>query len=207
MRTTPKLERCFWFILASSPVFPTSARAQAARPQAGAVLQSGTLSFSAHATVGDFVGSTSTVTGVASGDVANARGSVQTPVATLVTHNDHRDRDLRASMEVEKYPTMRFDLIRATIVSALPVNGDSTAVLLHGTLLIHGVTRAVELPATIVRGGDTIHVTSTFPLDLGDYRIDGLTKMLGLLRMNSKIQVRADLRFVATPPTAQTSSP
>jgi len=207
MRTTPKLERCFWFILASSPVFPTSARAQAARPQASAVLQSGTLSFSAHATVGDFVGSTSTVTGVANGDVANARGWVQTPVATLVTHNDHRDRDLRASMEVEKYPTMRFDLVRATIVSALPVNGDSTAVLLHGTLLIHGVTRAVELPATIVRGGDTIHVTSTFPLDLGDYRIDGLTKMLGLLRMDSKIQVRADLRFVAAPPTAQTSSP
>ena len=57
------------------------------------------------------------------------------------------------------------------------------------------------------RHADTTRVTSTFPLNLGDYQIGGLTKMLGLLRMDSKIQVRADLRFVATPPTAQTSSP
>ena len=45
---------------------------------------------------------------------------------------------------------------------------------------------------------DTIHVTATFPLDLHDYQIGGLTKMLGMLRMDPHIEVHVDLRFVAT---------
>lgn len=161
----------------------------------GAVLQSGTLSFSAHATVGDFTGSTTTITGAVTGDLQDARGWVEAPVATLVTHNDHRDRDLRASMEVEKYPTMRFTLARAT---GSPTNGGAAAVILHGALTIHGVTREVDLPATVERSAETIHVTAAFPLNLHDYRIGGLTKMLGVLRMDPHIEVHVDLRFLAT---------
>ena len=160
-----------------------------------AVLQSGTLSFSAHATVGDFTGSTTTITGAVTGDLQDARGWVEAPVATLVTHNDHRDRDLRASMEVEKYPTMRFTLTRTT---AAPPNGSVESMVLHGALTIHGVTREVDLPATVERKADTIHVTAAFPLNLQDYRIGGLTKMLGLLRMDPHIEVHVDLRFLAT---------
>ena len=171
------------------------ARAQTPSPAPAAVLQSGTLSFSAHATVGDFTGSTTTITGAVTGDVAEARGWVEAPVASLVTHNEHRDRDLRASMEVEKYPAMRFTLGRA---SRTPTSGDAGAVVLHGALTIHGVTRDVELPAALERNGESIHVTSTFPLDLNDYRIGGLTKMLGLLRMDPHIEVHVDLRFIAT---------
>jgi len=160
-----------------------------------AVLQSGTLSFSGHATVGDFTGSTTTITGAVTSDLPDARGWVEAPVATLVTHNDHRDRDLRASMEVEKYPTMRFTLARTT---GAPVDGGTASVVLHGSLTIHGVTREVDLPAVVEQRADTIHVTAAFPLDLHDYRIGGLTKMLGMLRMDPHIEVRVDLRFVAT---------
>jgi polyisoprenoid-binding protein YceI len=163
-----------------------------------AVLLSGLLSFSGHATVGDFVGSTTTVTGALVGDPTNAGGWVESPVATLVTHNEHRDRDLRASMETAKYPTMRFSLAPTTVVGLL-ATGSQIAVL-RGSLSIHGVTHDVSLPATIERGADTIRVTSTFPLDLGDYRIGGLTKMLGLLRMDPRIDVHVDLRFLASSP-------
>jgi len=173
------------------------ARGQGLPPTPLAMLQSGTLSFSAHATVGDFIGSTSTITGAVTSDLPDARGWVQAPVATLVTHNDHRDRDLRSSMEVEKYPTMRFTLAR---MSEAPASGATGAVILHGTLTIHGVTRDVDLPATVERSADTIHVTSAFPLDLHDFRVGGLTKMLGLLRMDPHIEVHVDLRFLATSP-------
>ena len=175
-----------------------TAGAQTATEAPGGVLHSGTLSFSAHATVGNFTGTTTTVTGAWSGDLSALSGWVEAPVATLVTHNDHRDRDLRASMEVDKYPTMRFDLARAATASPGARPDDTVSVTLYGTLAIHGVTRAVELPATAVRGGDTIYVRSSFPLDLGDYQIGGLTKMLGLLRMDAKIVVHVDLRFIAT---------
>lgn len=170
-------------------------RAQGAPSAPLAVLQSGTLSFSAHATVGDFVGSTGTVTGAVTGDLPDARGWVEAAVATLVTQNEHRDRDLRASMEVEKYPSMRFTLARTT---SGVVAGGTSKVVLHGALTIHGVTREVDLPGTVERSADTIHVTSDFPLDLQDYRIGGLKKMLGLLRMDPRIEVHVDLRFVAT---------
>lgn len=159
-----------------------------------AVLQSGTLSFSAHATVGDFTGSTTTITGAVTGELSDARGWVEARVATLGTGNDHRDRDLRASMEVERYPTMRFTLARTT---GEPAAG-ATPIVLHGSLAIHGVTRDVDLPATAERSADTIHVTAGFPLDLRDYHIGGLTKMLGILRMDPHIEVHVDLRFLAT---------
>ena len=175
----------------------TGAGAQTTTEPAGGVLHSGTLSFSAHATVGDFTGTTTTVTGAWTGDLSAATGWVEAPVATLVTHNDHRDRDLRASMEVDKYPTMRFDLARIASASPGGLPNGTGAFTLYGTLAIHGVTRAVELPATAVRGGDTIYVKSSFPLDLGDYHIGGLTKMLGMLRMDPKIVVHVDLRFLA----------
>ena len=97
-------------------------------------------------------------------------------------------------MEVEKYPTMRFTLARTT---GMPGSGAATVVL-HGALTIHGATREVDLPATVERNGDTIHLTSSFPLDLRDYRIGGLTKMLGFLRMGPQIEVHVDLHFVAT---------
>ena len=91
---------------------------------------------------------------------------------------------------------MRFDLTTTGAASS-GARPDSASLILHGTLAIHGVTRAVEIPASAVRGGDTIYVRSDFPLDLGDYHIGGLTKMLGLLRMDPRIVVHVDLLFLA----------
>ena len=71
--------------------------------------------------------------------------------------------------------------------------------MLRGRLAIHGVTRAVALPATVSRLGDAIRVTMAFPLDLADYHVTGLTKMFGLLRVGRTIEVRVDVRF--TPAT------
>lgn len=171
----------------------------AQRPATDAVLRAGTLSFDGRATVGNFVGTTSTVTGAitAGRDFASTTGWVEAPVATLVTGNAHRDRDLRTSMEADRHPTMRFTLSGATVVASNSSGADdSSAVIVHGALTIHGVTRRVDLPATIVRTSDTTQVTTSFPLDLTDYRIGGLSKMLGLLRMEHEIEVHVDLRFV-----------
>ena len=55
--------------------------------------------------------------------------------------------------------------------------------LLQGKLALHGVTHEVTLPGGIWKDGDALRLPSDFPLDLGDYKIGGLTKMLGMLRM------------------------
>ena len=164
------------------------------RPIPSGRVASGTLSFDGHATVGDFVGTTKSVAGQITGgaNLGAVRGWVEAPVRTLTTANGKRDKDLNKSMESSKYPNIRFELSGIT-----PRGGtaDSVAAMLHGTLVIHGVTRNVDLPATLQIQGPKARVRSDFPLKLKDYRIGGLSKMLGVLKMYDGIEVHVDLLF------------
>ena len=171
---------------------PVTAVAQ--RPLVDGQLKQGVLSFDGDATVGDFTGTTSTVSGQMTGgsDLSAVRGWVEAPVNTLKTGNGKRDRDLNKSMESDKFPTMRFDLSSVTPGVS---RGDSTAVTLGGAFTIHGVKREVTVPATVVFQAGAVHLRSSFPLNLTDYQIGGLSKMLGLLKMHPDIVVHVDLLF------------
>lgn len=167
--------------------------AQLAIP-AGTVRE-GTLSFDGRATAGAFTGTTTTVTGeMTGGGLSEVRGWVEFPVNTLKTGNDRRDRDLNKSMESEKYPTVRFELIGVTAAEPM---GDSMRVTLRGRFIIHGVTREVSVPADVTLGPDGARVRGTTPLNLKDYEIGGLTKMMGMLKMHEEIVVHLDLVFEA----------
>ena len=171
-------------------------------PAPNAVLRSGTLSFTGHSTLGDFVGTTTAVSGGVTGnaELANASGWVEAPVTTLSTGNGLRDRDLRTAMDVAKYPTMRFELAGVTVESpAAP--SDTVTGALRGALTIHGVTRDVAIPATLIRAAETIDVSGAFPVDLADYKVDALTRLFGTLRVRRNIEVRFHVRFEATPHT------
>ena len=185
-------------VLAQALVGVSSATGQVSRPVPNGRVVSGTLSFDGHATAGDFVGSTTEVSGRLTGapDVAQVRGWVEAPVKTLKTGNGKRDKDLNKSMESDKYPTIRFDLARVTRTAGAGAGaGDSLGVMLHGTMTIHGVTRPVDLPGTIRFEGPTARLRTDFPLNLKDYRIGGLTKMLGILKMHEDIEVHSNLIF------------
>jgi polyisoprenoid-binding protein YceI len=171
------------------------------RPIPNGRLVSGTLSFDGHATAGDFTGTTTTVSGqvVGAPDLTGVRGWVEAPVQTLKTGNGKRDRDLNKSMETDKYPKMRFDLSRVTRRGA---SEDSVGVVLHGQLRIHGVTREVELPGSLQLSGSQARLRTDFPLNLKDYHIGGLSKLLGMLKMYEEIEVHADLMFRLDQPTA-----
>ena len=136
----------------------TTSRAGAQLPIASGRVASGTLSFDGRATVGNFTGTTTIVTGAMTG----------------------------------KYPSIRYEL---TGVTPKALNGDSAEVTLHGRFLIHGVTREVEFPATVLLAQDQIRIRATTPLDLGDYRIGGLSKALGILKMHEDIVVHVDVTF------------
>jgi polyisoprenoid-binding protein YceI len=159
------------------------------------------LSFTGHSTVGDFVGTTTVVSGGVTGnaELENARGWVEAPVTTLSTGNGLRDRDLRGAMDVEKYPTMRFELAGVTV--GTPAQSDTVTGALRGALTIHGVTRDVSILSTLIATGDTIDVSGAFPVDLADYKVGGLTRLFGTLRVQRKIDVRFHVRFEATPHT------
>jgi polyisoprenoid-binding protein YceI len=170
---------------------PAAAQLEGTIPSGRVV--TGTLSFDGHATVGDFIGTTTQVTGeMTGGGLAEVRGWVEAPVGTLDTGNKKRDRDLNKSMESDKYPTIRFEL-----TGVAPTRGaaGSVATTLMGRMTLHGVTREVSLPAEIRAVSEGIRVRSDFPLNLKEYEIGGLSKMLGMLKMQEDIEVRVDLTF------------
>jgi polyisoprenoid-binding protein YceI len=168
----------------------------AQRPVPAGVVVSGTLSFDGRASLGDFSGITTTVTGMMTGgaDLRTVRGWVEAPTITLKTGNGKRDRDMEASLEARRYPTIRFDL---DSVSPHQEAGDSATVTLSGRLTIHGVTRDVAFPATIRFESGRLRLRSSVSLLLTDYQIGGLSKMFGLLRMYPDIVVRVELVFAA----------
>jgi len=168
--------------------------AQAPTPVPPGKLVSGTLSFDGHATVGDFVGRTDSVAGQMTGgaSLAAVKGWVEAPVRTLKTGDGRRDKDLNKSMESGKYPNIRFELAGTRPGGE---RADSLPVTLHGALILHGVSRQVELPAVIVFKGQEARIRSDFPLNLKDYRIGGLSKLLGMLKMSEHIEVHVDLLF------------
>lgn len=159
-----------------------------------ATLREGSLSFDGRATNGDFTGRTTTVRGEMTGgnDLTALRGWVEAPVITLVTGNESRDKDLNKSMESDRYPTMRFEVIGVTPKAE---QGDTAVVALRGKFHIHGVEREVTIPAIVVLGPAAIRVRSVTRMSLKDYRIGGLTKAFGILRMDEAIVVRIDVTF------------
>lgn len=168
-------------------------------------IASGVLSFDGRATVGDFTGTTTAVRGEMTGgaDLAEVRGWVEAPVKSLDTGDGKRDRDLNKSMESDKYPTIRFDLLR---VVPGATRGDTVDVTLLGNFRIHGVTREDSIPATVVLDTQRVRVRGSTPLNLKDYRIGGLSRAFGMLRMQEEILVHLDLTFALHQGPAGSSS-
>lgn len=183
--------RVAWWLLLGALSAPAGATAQAV---ADARLTRGMLAFDAKATLGAFTGLTNTTRGALVGapTLAEAHGWVEGDTRTLVTGNGKRDRDMYASLEVEHFPTMRYDLARIEVGAA---QGDSTAVTLQGSLTVHGVKREVPIPGWVWMHGGVARFRGATPLNLKDYQIGGLKKALGILRMNEHITVRIDVTF------------
>lgn len=161
-----------------------------------AAVTHGVLSFDAKATLGAFTGSTTVVTGemLVAESLHDVRGWVEAPAKSLSSKNGKRDRDTWSSLEVEKYPTIRFQL---DSVAPGALQGDSTAVTLAGHFTLHGQTRAVRIPGWLWRRGIETRFKGATPLNVKDYGVGGLTKALGMLRMNENIVVRIEVTFGA----------
>lgn len=166
--------------------------AQQALPDAP--VRRGTLAFDARATLGDFTGTTDSVLGAMTGGagLTAVRGWVEGPVTSFRTGNGRRDKDLNKSMESDIYPTIRFQL---DSVETVWERGDSAEVVLNGRFTIHGVTRPERFNALVHRGNDGIRVTARLPMNVKDYKVGGLSKFLGTLKMNPEIVVRVDVTF------------
>ena len=181
-------------IVLSSVSAPRPSLAQVPDTIPSGTVTFGSLSFDGHSTLGAFTGTTTTVHGEVRGaaSIDSVSGWVDAPVSTLRTGNGKRDRDMNSSMESERFPVIRYELSNVTRRGA---RGDTLDLTLHGTFVIHGVTRPADLLATAVFTPGQVRIQGDTPLDLNDYRIGGLSKMLGILKMHPGIVVHVDVTF------------
>lgn len=164
------------------------------------VLTTGEVAFDGRGTLGAFTGTSAGVRGQMTGGATleDVRGWVEADAATLVTGNGRRDKDMRSSLEVERFPVIRFDL---AAVGAGAADADSIPVTLRGTFTIHGVRRERAVTGWVWREGEHIRLRGRTPMNLKDYEIGGLSKLFGTLKMHEEIVVRMDLTFGAPAPT------
>lgn len=129
-----------------------------------------------------------------SGDrLAAVRGEAVVRVAAMRTGNGTRDRHLRDAMAADSYPEIRFDLSGVEPGSA---DGDGTAVVLDGTLTLHGVTRSVRAGGFAVVGAHEVRVAATFSVDMRDYGIKPPVRAV-ILRVAPDVVVTVRLIFGA----------
>ena len=186
--------RPFTLVLALLLAAPLAAQ----HPVPASTSVSGTLSYDGRGTFGGFVGTTDSLIGRlnAATDLSRVSGYVAARAGTLRTGNGKRDRDQWSSLEVDSFPFIRYDVDSVTVGVT---THDTSAVTLHGRFDIHGVKRAVDLPSRLVLTGTSAHLMTETPLDLRDYRIGGLSKFFGALKMDPHITVHIDVRFALAP--------
>ncbi len=150
--------------------------------------------FDAKASLGAFRGITKVAHGQMTGgaNLASVRGFVEMQATSLSTDNGIRDKDMRKTLEVEKFPVIRYDLDSVGVRSE---TADSAQIDLIGRMTIHGVTRPLRIPATMRRQGNELRVTGGCDLFLPSYGVTKLKRMLGMLSMEETIRMGLDVTF------------
>lgn len=121
-----------------------------------------------------FRGSTRQVEGVVrvsdSGASREAVGCIRIDPASLDTGIAWRDMSMRdTSLEVNRFPTIVFALTGARVGSVGA--GREAETSLAGDLTVHGVTRAVTIPARVLSVGREVRVSGQVHLRISDFGI------------------------------------
>ena len=162
--------------------------------------------FTSEASLETIHGRTTKVSGTVVADPADVAASsvdVSIDLASLDTGINMRNEHLRDRfLQAEKFPAATFKSVSVsgpkTAAANAPVELNVT-----GDLTIHGVTKRVTLPVRVVlipeseltkssRGpGDWLHVTSDFPIKLGDFDIPVPQNLV--MKLSDKIGIHLDL--------------
>lgn len=119
------------------------------------------------------VGRTAKVTGTVTiaANKASA-GTITADMTALKSQESLRDGTLRnQGIEFGKFPTSEFKLTGGVDVPTTVESGTTAKVTLTGTLTLHGVTKAVEVPAELTLKNGVLVVVGQIPIQFADYSI------------------------------------
>lgn len=91
----------------------------------------------------------------------------------------------------DQYPEIVF---QSTNVTAKPAKtGGGHDVKLTGNLTLHGVTRRIEIPATVTLNGDEMRAIGKFSIDRDDYKVKATSAAHGLVRVSGTVRFEFDI--------------
>ncbi len=136
------------------------------------------------ATIGatEAVGRTGSVTGTMSIEGTTITAAEFTAdLTTLRSDEANRDRQLsRQALETSRYPTATFMLSNPIELGSVPADGEVIDVTATGDLMLHGVTRSVDMPLQARIEGGVITVAGALPITFADWSIEAPQAMIVL---------------------------
>jgi polyisoprenoid-binding protein YceI len=121
---------------------------------------------------------------------------IKADVTKLKSDQDRRDASLRQrGLETDKFPLATFTLTKPIAFPAVPRQDEELSVTARGNLMLHGVTRQVEVPLQAKWSGGMISVSATgFPITLADYNIE-VIDLAGFLKIDDHGTLEFQLVF------------
>ena len=98
--------------------------------------------------------------------------AIEADLTTLSTDNQFRNGAIGRTLGVDQFPTATFVSTESVDIGELPPEGEVFAVSVPGTLTIKDVSRDVVVDLEAGRGGDTVVVVGTWPIEFADWDIE-----------------------------------
>ncbi len=150
---------------------------------------SGTAIFHSKVPLHTFSGTSENLTGLI--DLENGTVDFYIDLETLDTGNAKRDKDMRLTLETEKYPFAEFF---GSITSDFdPSLQQAQAVTVEGVFKIHGKEQNIEVNGQLTPDGDQIKLTAGWILLLEDYEIEPPKLLFIKVDQEQEIELNATL--------------
>lgn len=150
---------------------------------------SGTAIFHSKVPLHTFSGSSENLTGLI--DLENRTVDFYIDLETLDTGNGKRDKDMRLTLETEKYPFAEFfGEITSDFIPSLQETQDVTV---EGVFKIHGKEQNIVVNGQLTPDGDQIKLTAGWILLLEDYEIEPPKLLFIKVDQEQEIELKATL--------------
>ena len=91
----------------------------------------------------------------------------------------------------DQYPDIIFQ--STSVTSRAAATGGGFDVKLTGDLTLHGVTRRIEIPATVTLSGDEMRAVGKFSINRDDYKVKATSAAHGLVRVDNTVKFEFDI--------------
>ena len=120
------------------------------------------------------VGRTDAVTGSLTATATQVTaGSFTVDLTKVSSDQSRRDAQFQGRiMQTSQYPSAVFTLTSPVDLGALGTAAGTSTIPVTGTLAMHGATRPVTVPLTVVRSGETVTISGQIPVVFADYGIN-----------------------------------